>query len=384
MVAYPLIFKYLALALLAVLPVQVQTNSGQTLRGDLLGFTEDTLRLDQGGSEVEVPFDDVARLIPTEVEEETGPTYRVTLVGGSKIQAQDVRLTDSEMIIEPRRQNPLRIPVKQVKAIRFRAPSDETDAAWLGNLERESRGDALVIRRPGNRLDPQQGVVLSIQDGKVGFDLDDTVVNAPIDRLEGVIFGGTALVTEDADVQVIDVWGSEWSAVRIDPSQGDQPLQLQLTESIRHEVPLYQVVMIRWSGGVAMLPGLDPVSESLQTYFETGVDPKLLSSFFGSQPVGEQNLRMFGGSNIEYRIEPGYRLFAGSVRRDGDDGGASEVTVRLRLDSKVVWEESLKDLEPKGFELPVGEARRLAIEIDSGRDGDLGDRVLILRPRLLK
>jgi hypothetical protein len=384
MIATSLLWKLLAAALVSILPVKVQTNSGQAIEGELIEFTSDALKLDQGGKAIEIAFEDVASLIPDDVEPETGPTFRVTLVSGSKIQAQDLRIADGDLVIEPRRQNPLRVSVKQVKAIRFRAASTDTDAAWLGSLDRESRGDSLVIRRPGNKLDSQQGVVVSIQDGKVGFDLDGTVVNAPIDRLEGVVFGSTALMTVNPDIQVVDIWGSQWSAIDIEPSQGGQPLRLRLDQSITHEIPLHQVQSIRWSGGVTFLPAVEPVSESLQTYFQTNVDPNLVASFFGSRAMAEQNLRLFGGSTLEYRVEPGFQTFAGSIQRNAASAGLGSLIARVQLDGKVVWEQTLENSEPKGFELPLGDARRLAIQIDCGSDGDLGDQVLVIRPRLLK
>ncbi len=93
---------------------------------------------------------------------------------------------------------------------------------------------------------------------------------------------------------------------------------------------------------------------------------------------------MVGGSSIEYRIEPGHRILTGSVRRSQNVAKAGEVIVKIELDGKSVWQETLLDAEPRGFELPVEESRRLAIKVDSGKDGDLGDSVRISRPRLLK
>lgn len=383
MIACSPLCKLMAVALWSVLPVKVQTNSGKSIEGDLLKFKSDSVVIDQGGDSVEIAFDDIDRLVPEGFEEQTPPTYRVTLVGGSKIQVDSVQLTDSDLIVEPGGQNALRIPVKQVKAIRFRAPSQATDAAWFGNVEREARGDSLVIRRPGNKLDPQQGVIVSIQDDKVAFDLDGTVVNAPIDRLEGLVFGGTEPNQEVADVQITDVSGSQWSAVAVAPSEGEQPLQLLLTSSLKHEIPLYQIMSIRWSGGLEYLASNQPVSESLQTYFQTSVDDGLLGSFFGIRRAGEQNLSMVGGSAVEYRVESGFRTFAGSVRLDSTSNRGN-VKVTISLDGKPVWEQSLTGPAPKGFELNINETRRLSIAVDFGDGSDNGDRVLFLRPRLLK
>lgn len=383
-IACSLAWKTIAVFVLAVLPVSVKTNSGTTVEGNLDGFTTSSLLLNRSGQVIELGFDDLSSLRPTELEDKTGPTYRVMLVGGSSIAAQNLSLVDSQLEIELRRQNKLRVPISQVKAIRFRAPSVATDSKWLGIIEEESRGDKLVIRRPGDRIDPQQGVAESIADGKVVFDLDGDKVNAPVDRLEGVVFGGSRGIVEDADIQVLDVYGSRWSVISIEPSKGDQPLQLRLSHSLLHEVPLHQIESIRWSGGITLLAEEKPVSDSFQPYFPTDINTDLWKNFFGPVRDQEADLLMVGGSAIEYRIEPGHRILAGSVRRNQNVTKAGEVTVRIEIDGKSVWQETLLDAEPRGFELPVEDSRRLAIKVDSEQDGDLGDSVRISRPRLLK
>ncbi len=383
-VACSLILKTVAALLLAVLPVTVKTNGGKIVEGNLDGFTPSSLLLNQTDEVVEYGFDELMSLRPEDVEEKIGPDFVVSLVGGSRIAAQDLSLDGTELLIEPRRQDQLRVPIKQVKSIRFRGSSKSTDAQWLGIVDRESRGDTLVIRRPGDRLDPQQGVVASIEDGKVAFDLDGVTINAPIDRLEGVVFGGTQAVIEDADIQVTDIYGSRWSVIAIEPSKGDQPLQMRLLTSVLFQLPLHQIESIRWTGGVSMLAVEKPASKSFYAYLQTEVDENLMLDLFGPTADGEADLVMVGGSSIVYRIEPGYRVFAGTVRRQPNVSNGGKVTVRIEMDGETVWQEQIADAEPLGFELPVEEARRLAIKIDSGDDGDLGDTIRISRPRLLK
>ncbi len=204
-----------------------------------------------------------SRCAQLEPDSRTGPTYLVTLVGGSRIAAQALSSTQSELIIEPRRQSPLQVPFKQVKAIRFRAAAATTDPQWLGILEREQRGDALVIRRAADRLDPQQGLVTSVNTETVDFDLDGTPVKAPVDRLEGVVFGGTPNVESNANIRVSDVYGSTWAVRSLAPSQGEQPLRMQLSGSMEHELPLDQIASILWSGGVRMLAEEKPASSNV-------------------------------------------------------------------------------------------------------------------------
>jgi hypothetical protein len=384
MVASSWITQFVATAMMAVLPVMVNTNDGKKAEGNLKGFTSDTLLLDQSGAEIKYSFLDLSSLEPVDVEERTGPSTQVNLISGSRILAQELRMDDDGLTIEPRRQNPLQVPIKQVKSIRFRQPAVGTDSQWLGILDRQGRGDTLVIRRPDDRLDPQQGIVISMTRETVGFSIDGTKIDAPVDRLEGLVFGGNEAVTEDAAIQVVDVYGSRWAVTDLQPSDGEQPLQMELGGNVKHQIPVHQIFSMRWSGGMTLLATEKPAATKFESYLASNADNQLLTSFFGPAVVGEHDLVMNGGSSIEYRVDPGFRRIAGSVVRNSTSGQVSKVTVRVLLDGKTVWEEPLKDSEPRGFELPINAARRVTLEVDSGDDGNLGDTVRISRPRLVK
>jgi hypothetical protein len=373
-----------AALLLAVLPVSAKTNSGETIEGNLVGFSSNEVRIEASGQVREIPFDDLTTLSPTSVNDRSGPMIRVTLVNGSKIAAQEISLSNNELMIEPRRQQPLRVPVKQVKAVRFRAASTATDAKWLGIVGQESRGDTLVIRRGQDRLDPQSGVIEAIADGKVVFDLDGDKVNAPIDRLEGIVFGGTDVVSENSEIRVIDVFGSQWMVAAIQPSNAEEPLTIRLSDRLTHPVPLDHIESIRWSGGLVLLAAQPPASSSVNPYFQTALDKGLIEKFFAPKATSDGDLLTAGGSSIEYRIDPGYQTLSGTAQRLASIRDGSKLNVQITLDGQTVWEQELVDAQPRGFELPVGDARRLAIIVNNGDDGDLGDTVRIVRPRLTK
>ncbi len=376
-----LFWKIAAAAVLAVIPVRVTTSSGETIEAKLQGLTETTLLLD---GESEIHFDDVVSLQQIDFAEKTPPTFGlVTLLGGSKITVQDLSFSDDTLVLEPRRQKPLRVNAKEVKAIRFRPSSPSTDPQWLGLLEQEGRGDVLAIRRDGNRMDPYRGVIRSIGDNKVGFDLDEDTIGAPIEKLEGVIFGSSRRVNESAKIKVTDVYGSVWFASKVLPAKSG-PLKLQLSGPIVHEIPLQQIESIQWTSGVQALAPTELADRSYQPFFDTKLDPEFLGEWFGPVADGESDLLLQGESWVEYRVEPGFTKLAGSVRRDPSVQKAGNVTVRILVDGQVRWEEPVEGADPLGFDLAINGGRRIRIEVDSGEDGDLGDTIRITRPRLMK
>ncbi|QDT06096.1 NPCBM/NEW2 domain protein [Rubripirellula lacrimiformis] len=370
--------------LVSVLPIDVTTSSGDRLSGDLRAIKDQSLTIDIEGVDREIPFLDLQSVVPAETEEQTRPRYQVTLLDGSRVAAQDVSLSDAGLDVEPSRQRTIRVPVRQVKSIRFRAAAATTDAQWLGLVQKETRGDVMVIRRPGDKLDPVSGIVEGIADSKVNFTLDGDSVAAPIERLEGVIFGGSNEVADDAQIRITDVYGSVWAVASLQPSMPGEAIRMKLSSGIEHELPLDQMESMRFSSGITLLATEKPAGASMATFFPSKVSSDLTMAFFGPTTSGDSDLQIDGGGRVEYRVASGFEKFSGAVRRSTDVAAVGAVTVRILMDGKTVWEEALPDSQPRGFELDLGETRRLMIQVDSGDDGNLGDRVQIIRPRLLK
>ncbi|TWT55038.1 NPCBM/NEW2 domain protein [Rubripirellula amarantea] len=363
--------------------MEVSTTSGETYQGSLSAIATDGLVLDQDGAKQTISLEELTGLSVVDAPPRTGPKSQITFVGGSRIFARDIRIAGETAEIELPRQPLLRVPVQSIRAIRFAGPAAETDAAWLGILEKETRGDTMVIRRPGNRLDPTIGIVEGIAGDKVNFNLDGDSVAAPIDRLEGIIFGATSSSKSSKPVTITDVYGSTWLVDEVVAEPSSPSLEIRFDNAI-HRLPLELLSSIRWSSGLMMLASVEPAETSLKPSLAVNIDPALVESLLGPQSVGLEDLILRGGCSTEYRIEDGFRTFSGSVRRDERVKSASEVSVRILLDGELVWKESLPDAQARGFELDINNARRVTLQVDSGNDGDMGTTIRFNRPRLLK
>ena len=161
-------------------------------------------------------------------------------------------------------------------------------------------------------------------------------------------------------------------------------MQIQLDESLQHTLPIEQIARIEWSSGIRMLAEERPTASEFKTYLSTKVAPTLLERFFGPQREGKTDLLFNGGSKLEYRLDPNFKKFAGTVVRGRTSGVTGKLTVNVKLDGEVVWSEELPDTQPRGFELETNGARRVLLEVDLGGDGDVGDTILFLRPRFIK
>jgi hypothetical protein len=369
---------------LSIFPVVVETSDGEKIRGEFKGITANTVLIATQGSVQELPFNKLASMQRSDFAPKVPPAKQVTLSNGSRIRVVDLKFDGQGVQVEPRRQTSLKTPVKKVRSVRFRKPSTDTDAQWLGLSNVENNRDVMVIRRPGNRLDPQQGVILSIDDTTVKFDLDGTEIDAPINQLEGVIFGGSSDLDETPPIRITDIYGSSWALTGNQPSEDNKPIQVQLDDSLQHAIPVDQIVRIDWSSGIRMLADERATASNYTSYLSTNVDPTLLNRFFGPKREGKTDLVLNGGSMTEYRLPPQFKKLAGTVQRDHTSGVTGKVTVNIKFDDQVVWSESLEDNSPRGFEIDTNGARRVALEVTRGGDGDIGDNIRFLSPRLLK
>ncbi|TWT79000.1 NPCBM/NEW2 domain protein [Planctomycetes bacterium CA13] len=380
-----MLIQWILLALIAVTPVRVLDINGEKTEGQFAGVKDSQLLLNVAEDNPKsIPFSELSSLEPITPPNGQGPMMRVTLGSGTIIAAQTVALKNDKVTVEPRRQDTLSVPIEEVRSIRFNAAMPTVDPTWLAKIEEERRGDTLAIRREGDRLDFIEGLVTAISADTVTIEMDGDAIDAPISRLEGIIFGGKQTTASTTDIQIVDVYGSRWYATGIGTSPESGPLVLNLHRALTHRLPLEQIASIRWTGGISMLASLSPASKSHTEYVETKIPKSTLDAWFGPASDGGQDLILYGDSTIEYRIEDGFTTFASGVRRDESVHKATEAVVRVIVDEKKVWEETLRDGTVRGLQIPLSNGRRMRIEVDCGSDGDLGDTIRFLRPRFFR
>jgi len=376
-------FGGMLLSLVLSVPVEIETVSGDVQSGTWAGVGESAIRIRRDSGVVELPFDQIATLRPAEPPEEKNASgRRVLLVGGSEIAADRVTLREEQLTIDPRRQDDLVVPIQRVRAIRFRQPSAATDTQWLGLLEDDRRTDVMVIRR-GEQLDPIEGVVAGLTADSLQFELDGNAIDAPLDRLEGVLLRQTAGTEAKTTVKVVDQYGSVFHGTTLAPTDDSAGIEIRLPGDVRHTIRVEQIRSISWAGGLMLLARESPAELVMEAVLATAADRELVRNWFGPHGRGDDLIAVAGG-RIEYRVEDDYESFAGGVRRDADVVGGGRVTVRILVDGSVRWKETLTGSEAKGFRIPLADANRLRLEVDSGDDGDVGDTVRFVKPRLLK
>lgn len=383
------------------LSVRVTDQSDLGSTGDLMSIEQATVTIEVAGRLVSREIADIQLIEVVDPDSRVGPPASVLLASGTQIAVQNLLLQGETLTVRPRRQSAIEIPIRQVRSIRFRASTPATDPKWLGlfETETEGRGDLLAVRRDGDQIDSIRGSVLEITETAVRVDIDGDVIDAPIDRLEGIIFSraGTQANVDNRgqNVTVVDdLYGSRWHVTSLKLTPGESSLKVTTLSGIDHEIPLDQLRQIRWASGSTLLAQTQPVeqfySDSTSAANGSGEAGRsselgpLLAKWLGPAADGDFDLLIAAGSAVTYRVDSGMSRLVGSVKREQGVTHGSRVMARISVDDNPVWEQELTDADPLGFEIDVSNTSRVRLETLPMDDGDAGDLLRFLRPRLLK
>ncbi|MDM4016131.1 NPCBM/NEW2 domain-containing protein [Roseiconus lacunae] len=361
--------------------VEVELSSGEKLRGNWV--QADTSSLTLQGPDQTLDISQIVNLRPTSTDTSAiSPPVNAVLVDGSQVRANSVQADDQTITIKPRTQAEIKMPLASLRAVRFRPSNANTDPQWLGLFDKEIRSDLMVIHRSNAQLDPVEGIILSIDEQTVSFELDGDTIEAPVERLEGVVFRNSPASSSSKTV-VEDVYGSSFNASRIELIEDAAGLRITLANGVTHELKISQLKRIRFASGQQLLAGLAPADKQMRPYLKTAISTSLFDDWFAPAAENEDIVASAGGG-IEYRVEDGFEFFSGSVGRDPSAQGKWTVKVQIAIDEEVKWEQELSDWEPAGFRLSVAGARRIKLKVIPTGDGDVGDLVRFYKPRLLK
>ena len=354
----------------SVIEITVLTADGTTIQGDLIRMTADGIQLGQESDELR-PNDSLSEITFPNSVKQSLPTV-VELIGGTKIHVSSVTSDGERFELAPARQSKLELPVSELKSIRYRPSNPATDAVWLGWTEESRRGDRLAVRRDGRTLDSLDGTVVGIRRDAIQFEMGGNTIDAPIAKLEGVLFSATQSERSQAGIRVNDTSGSQFVAESVELSPARTDLQITLAGSVRHSIPIDQVLSIQYAGGILRLNDAEIASsqliiegstsspstlrQSMQTWFSPRVS--------GSEDDGDNNkVTMSCPGEISFRVPPDYKQFSVAVRRQSEVDEFLPVTVEVHVDGQKQWSGIIKDRKSLGLELPTNDARLLTLKV---------------------
>ncbi len=382
-----LLFLCAAWMLTGGLSVNVTPIDGPSYAAELTGVQNDALSLQVDGQPRQVPLAELQSVTRAEPDDRVGSAIRATLRDGTQLPVDDIELDGQQAKLKLRRQGVLTVPVRDLGVLRLRPPSAQVDAQWSAYVKQSKPNDQLVIRRGTDTLDAVGGAVKGIGEQVVQFDLDNTPVDAPFNRLEGIVFAGHEDKPAAGKLRIQDVYGAIWIANSLAAGTQDNTLTVSTAGGLQHEIRIDLIRSIELSSGILFLTDVAPLEQSFQPFIvpPQSVASDQVAAWMGPRVQDQHTLVVSSRSTISYRIEPGFRRFTAEVQIDPSVTLGGECELRVRLNGQPAWEQTLKIGQPAvKLDLPLEDASRLTLEVDYGGDGDIGDIVHIREPRFLK
>lgn len=353
---------FCAVGNLAATEASVTTADGGAASGSLLEISADGVHI-EGESGISIlPFQDLSQLTIANESRQPMP-MRVALAGGSELCVTGLTWTDDAVELAVSRQAPMTVPARQLRWVRFRAGNAGTDPTWLGWLEETRRADRLVVRRNDKALDSIDGTVLSIGRESVKFEMRDNAIDAPLAKLEGILFSKSVPEPAASGIRVIDTAGSQWTAESLRMRAGELAIRITLAGGTEHEIPLDQVQKIMFAGGILALSDLEVASATFAdgSKSATGLaKPAGLKEWFA--PHSDDGvIRVDAPGTITLRIPDGYQKLIVASRRSRDVSQFTALQLEVLVDGEVRWTSTLQDRESLGLELPISGARQLTL-----------------------
>ena len=341
-----------------------------------------------------VPMDDFLQLErPAQASGAPPGRFVLHLAGGDQVGGEPVAIAGEQLVWNSAAAGEVRVPMSRAVGITKpgQQPPDRRPAEDVVTL---SNGDAV------------RGIIAGIEGGKISVQRADSAepTPVPVDSVASVQFAATAGAGGGAGAGA-GAGGAAARGFRLRLADGssllaaalslaDGKLSADLGDGKPRPLDLARVVAVEQVNGPASwLSGRAPSESVYVPYFGQGQD---FPARMNQAVDGSRDLR-FGGkafrraigvhaySRLTFPLDGQYAAFRTQYAVD-ERLGRADVTVRVKLDGKVVHE---KQNVRAGTLSPVvvvdlGKAKALTLEVDYGAGTDVQDRLVWLEPALLK
>ena len=388
MSAWPL----LVLCLTAAPPVEVTTLKGEQHVGSLERLSGDDVVLKTPTGAMTIPAAELLALrVPsaatTPAVGETAADVRLT--DGTRLRATNFASNGIEASIAHPQLGTLKLPMTVVQSVRFAVPDAKVDAAWSQLLDKTPKKDQVAVRK-GDVLDHLDGVIGSLDETSVKFQLDGDEIPVKRERVFGLIYARRENVSSKA-VAAVDLSSGDRLAAKVVSFDGEA-WKVKLASGTEVTVPMPLVQTVDFSlGKIAYLSNLEPRDVKYTPFFDfvweyrrdRSLDGKSLS--LGNK-VYAKGLALHSLTVLKYRLGGDYRRFQAVMGIDDDIRVAGNVDVVIKGDGRPLFKGAARvNQPPQPLDLDVTGVVELEITVDYGDDKlDIGDRLHLADAKVVK
>ena len=383
--------------------VEVQTLSERQLLGTLESLTANSVILKTGSGSETVPVTDILQIrSPSPASVHGVDSIVLRLVDDSQLKVQTFLSSGTSVTVTHPQLGELRIPATSVSSVRFAAADSKVETEWNQLIERAPKKDMIAIRK-GEVLDHLDGVVGSMNDATLQFQLDGDDLAVKREKIFGLIYSKRESSARKAVAQLELTSGDRLSAKQIE--WNGTKWQVRLVTGLEVGVAPESLKLIDYSiSKFTYLSDLEPRGMKHTPYFGEFSDFHVFAyrrdkDFEGNQmSLGHKKyakgLAIHSKTILKYRLGGDYRRFQ-AVMGIGDEINRGNVDVTIKADENIVFNGTVKVGEngqqggqrpaPQLLDIDVAGVVELEIVVDYGSPKiDIGDRLYLANARLVR
>jgi len=393
--------------------VQVVRTEGAAVQGELASLDSQHVSVKTEADVVATAWANVLEVRWTDVRPQlvASPQTWVRLRDGSLLLGEQfaTQPSASVVLLDETEQS---LPSRAIRSVRFQdnASLPQLRQQWEELLEQDASGDFLVVRKtiankddpnapPQYTLDYLEGVVRQVTETEVHFEFDGDLIQAPREKLEGVIYYRPAAPQKAPFCFLEDAYGSRWALASLE-QVGESGLRFTTVSGVTHELPQRRVMRCDFSlGKVLPLEELRWEIVEQESFYDLGAAGALSKKFFQPRFGGaingtsllldgtaySQGITLHSRTVAAFQIPPGFRRFQAVVGIDDRAGRQGNVSLEIIADGKVIGKYVVRGSDPAfPIDLDIQKTRRLIISVDYGAGRDVQDRLNLCDARIAK
>jgi NPCBM/NEW2 domain len=286
----------------------------------------------------------------------------------------------------------LAMPLRHVAAIRFAREGAPEPATLDADLDQPSpTNDFLYVAHDGRALRVSVTIDRMTAD-KLEFTLRGQASSTPLDTVIAIVFGKSSGFAPDRQpkprASVLLASGDRLEGKLLGL---EKTCRLRLDEGPTVELPREQVMSVAVATDkLTWLSDLQPKVEQVPAFDRVWPWTKDRSPVGPGIRLGDKNyehgLVMVPKTVLTYRLDGRYDLFEATIGIESRGGPQANAVFRVLVDSKVAYESPAMTLgkAPETVRLPLGKCKQLALEVDFGKNFDLGDLCVFADARVIQ
>jgi hypothetical protein len=352
---------------------------------------------------VDLPLADVSEIVlkrggfssppsaPSTRPTNTLPNSRVTLADNDRLLGTIVGWSDKKLSIHPAiaMADKLEIPVSSLREL-WCGTADQIKKAQA--LKEQAGLDDIAFAIKDDDVIAVHGIVIGIDDDSLHFRYDNADRKIGLSRLVGIVMAkNEESAGDDALFEQVQFVNDDQISGTLSSLEA-KTLVMQSRAGTELRIPIDQITkIVTRNGRLTYLSDLKPTKVEQTPYFDRLMEYRLDKSLNGkpillSDGTYAHGISVHSRCVLTYDLGGKYSEFRSKVGFQLPEGKIGDCAIRVLGDGKALFEkpDARGDQPPQDLKLAVAGIHELTLEVDYGRNDDVGDRVAWANARVIR